>query len=224
MALIGVLRGTDDTNSTFTVDYATSDGSAINGADYIGVTNTLSFALGETAKQIAVPLLNNGIKQGTRRFALALSKPAGGAVLGTPATTAISISDNDPGVGFEAAGYTNSWNLSGEFSVTVLRGNDWFLGPFTVDYATSDVTATSGVDYQAVSGTLDFKENETVKSLVIPILRPRATGSGKSYRVILSNPTVVGLIQVSEILNGMDRAWRSLDVNSGVELNAGSRQ
>ena len=31
----------------------------------------------------------------------------------------------------------------------VLRGNDGALGPITVDYATSDLTATAGADYQA---------------------------------------------------------------------------
>ena len=51
-----------------------------------------------------------------------------------------------------------------------MRGNDGALGPITVDYATSDLTATAGEDYQAVSGTLEFQENETVKSLTVPIL------------------------------------------------------
>ncbi len=189
VALISIVRGTDDTNSTFTVAYSTSDRSATSGADYIGVTNTLSFGPGETVKRIAVPILNNGTKQGPRRFDLALSNPTGGAVLGTPAITSVFISDNDPGVGFEAAVLTNSWNSSAEFSVTILRGNDGFLGPITVDYATSDATAVNGVDYQAISGALEFKENETVKNLPIPILRPRANGSAKSFRVVLSNPT-----------------------------------
>ncbi len=50
-------------------------------------------------------------------------------------------------------------------------------------------TATAGQDYQAISGTLEFQENETVKSLTVPILRPPPTGATKSFRVTLSNPT-----------------------------------
>ncbi len=135
---------------------------------------------------VPVPILNDGIKEGLENFRLTLSNPTGGAVLGAPTTTTVNIRDNDPGVGFEAASYTNAWGQAADFAVTVLRGNDAALGPITVDYATSDLTATNGLDYQAVSGTLTFQENETVKSLTIPILRGR---SGKIFRVTLSNPT-----------------------------------
>jgi len=78
---------------------------------------------------------------------------------------------------------------AGEITLTVVRGNDGTLGPITVDYTTADVTATAGTDYQAVSGTLEFQENETVKSLSVPILRPTPTGATKSFRVTLTNPT-----------------------------------
>ena len=109
-------------------------------------------------------------------------------MLGSPTTTTVYIRDNDPGVGFELSLYTNAWGQAGDFAVTVLRGNDGALGPFTVDYATGDGTATAGQDYQAVSGTLTFPENETVGSLNIPILQPRAAGSPKTFQVTLSNP------------------------------------
>jgi hypothetical protein len=39
----------------------------------------------------------------------------------------------------------------------------------TVDYATSNLTAVAGQDYQAVLGTLTFDQNETVKTIIIPI-------------------------------------------------------
>jgi poly(3-hydroxybutyrate) depolymerase len=186
VALIGVLRGTDDTNSTVTVSLATADNSATSGLDYTGLTNTLSFAPGERRKVVPVPILNDGIKEGLENFTLILSNPTGGAVLGAPTTTTVYIRDNDPGVGFEAASYTNAWGQAADFAVTVLRGNDTALGPITVDYATSDLTAANGLDYQGGSGTLTFLENETVKNLPIPILRGR---SGKTFRVTLSNPT-----------------------------------
>jgi predicted esterase len=187
-ALIGVLRGTDDTNSAVTVDCATSDGSATNGLDYAGITNTLSLTPGERVKRVTVPILNNGIQQGARSLSLNLTNPTAGGVLSSLTTTTVSILDNDPGVRFELTRYTNAWGNAG-VTVTVLRGNDWALGPITVDYATSDLTARAGQDYQAVSGTLQFQENETVKSLTIPLLRARPTGGTKSFLVTLSNAT-----------------------------------
>jgi predicted esterase len=62
-------------------------------------------------------------------------------------------------------------------------------GPITVNYATSDLAATAGNDYLAVSNTLALQENETVKSLTVPILRPPPTGRTRNFRVTLTNPT-----------------------------------
>src|SRR5439155_23203660 len=101
MALVAVLRGTDETNSAVNVDYTTSDGSATNGVDYIGISSTLSFAPGETVKLVSIPILNNSLKQPDRNFRLTLSNPTGGAAFGFPTTATITILDNDPGVGFE---------------------------------------------------------------------------------------------------------------------------
>ena len=42
--------------------------------------------------------------------------------------------------------------------------------PVTVQYTTSDGTATAGVDYAAISGTLNFAPGQTVKNVVVPIL------------------------------------------------------
>ncbi|PYJ83093.1 MAG: hypothetical protein DME22_16630 [Verrucomicrobia bacterium] len=185
-ALITVLRGNDDTNSTVTVDVATADVTATNGLDYTGVTNTLSFAPGERFGLITVPILNDAIKEPTKNFRVTLSNPTGGAALGSRTTATVSIVDNDPGVGFELGSYS-VWENAGTIAVTVLRGNDVALGPITVDYATSNLTATAGQDYQAVSGTLAFNQNETVKAISIPILRDGSVLNNTSFAVTLSN-------------------------------------
>ena len=186
---IGVLRGTDNTNSTVTVDYATADGTATNGLDYTGITNTLSFAPGEKVKLVAVSILNDGVKeQPTKNYRVTLSNPNGGAVLGSRTTATVTIVDNDPGVGFEFSSYS-VWENAGNLTVTVLRGNDVALGPITVDYATSNLSATAGQDYQAGSGTLTFNENETIKSLTIPSLQARAVEGTKRFTVTLTNVT-----------------------------------
>ena len=189
VALINVLRGTDDTDSAITVNYATANSTAISGVDYLGITNTLTFAPGEKIKQVAIPIFNNGVKQAIRSFRLALSNPTGGAVLGSPTISTISILDNDPGVGFEQTRYTNSWGNAGGITVIVLRGNDSALGPITVDYTTANSSAVAGQDYQTISGTLQFQANETVKTLTVPLLQSRAAEGSKYFQLKLSNPT-----------------------------------
>ena len=74
-----------------TVNVATEDGTAKGGLDYIGISNTLSFAPGERVNLVGIPILNNGLKQPKRSFRLTLANPMGGAVLGTPTNTTVSI-------------------------------------------------------------------------------------------------------------------------------------
>jgi poly(3-hydroxybutyrate) depolymerase len=187
--LIRVLRGSDD-NFPATVDYATADGTATNGLDYTPSHGTLAFAPGEMVKLVPVPILNDGIKEPSKTFRVTLSNPAGGAGLGARTTITVSIQDNDPGLGFELSSYSVCEKAkAGEIMLTVVRGNDGALGRITVDYATADGSATAGKDYQSVSGTLEFQENETVKSLTVPILRAPPTGATKSLLVTLTNPT-----------------------------------
>lgn len=185
---IGVLRGTDDTNSTVAVDFATADGTASDGLNYSGTTNKLLFAPGEKVKLVTVPVLSDGVQQASKSFRVSLSTPTGGAVLGSPKTATVAILDSDPGIGFELASYS-VWENAGAITVTVLRGKGVALGPITVDYATSDLFAKAGQDYQAVSGTLAFEQNETVKTITIPILRNGLVTYNTRFGVILSNPT-----------------------------------
>lgn len=185
---IAVLRGSDDTSSAVTVDIYTTDASAISGSDYLGVTNTLSFAPGEVRKVVAVPLINDGIKEVSKTFRVYLDHPSSGMQLGSPAVITVTVIDNDPQLGFQQSSYTNEWE-STNVALTVLRGNDAALGVLTVDYATADLAAKAGTDYQAVSGTLRFEPNESVKTLLVPIIVSRPTAGGKSFRVTLSNPS-----------------------------------
>lgn len=63
-------------------------------------------------------------------------------------------------------------------------------GKVTVDYASSDGTATAGVDYTPVSGTLIWNEGETGgKNILIPIINDTAEESTETVKLVLSNPT-----------------------------------
>ena len=200
--LIGVLR---DENSAATVDFATTDVTATNELDYAATNGTLSFAPGEKLKRIAVPILNDGVKEAIKTFQVTLSGPMGGAVLGTRTNTTVSIRDNDAGVGFELTSQS-VWEKAGAVTLPVLRGNDGNLGPFTVDYATSDLTAKAGEDYQAVAGTLEFRENEVKASRSSS---PDAVAGAERFEILsqptggvtLGTPTAVTIVRTT-------RRWR----------------
>jgi hypothetical protein len=74
--------------------------------------------------------------------------------------------------------------------VTVVRGgNAQGVGPITVDYSTSDGTATAGSDYTAVSGTLSFPEGTFSRTITIPILDDQLIEGAEQFSIVLSNPT-----------------------------------
>ena len=59
-----------------TVDYATTDGTAAAGSDYTGVSGTLTFAAGEVAKTVSVPVLDDAVDEGSETMTLTLSNPS----------------------------------------------------------------------------------------------------------------------------------------------------
>ena len=188
VALMDVLRGTDDMSSTLTVEWSTADITAATGTDYTGTNRKLVFAAGDRMQQVAIPILNDGVREPNKSFRVTLSNPGQGAVLGSRSTATVTIVDNDPGVGFEAGSYSVSENV-GTLVVHVLRGTDVSLGAFEVSYATGNLTAAAGEDYEAVSGTLVFGANETIKAIGVPILRHGRVSNNITFRIFLSNPT-----------------------------------
>jgi hypothetical protein len=60
-----------------TAHYATADGTALHGRDYIATQGTVTFQPGVTAQAITVPIFGNGVARGSRSFSIALQSPAG---------------------------------------------------------------------------------------------------------------------------------------------------
>ncbi|GEM_PF-1649594 len=178
----------DDGDYPVTVDYATSDGAAVQGVDYVQITGTLTFAAGETVKPLQVPVVNNSFKQTSRAFRLSLSNPAGGAVLGTPQTATVTILDNDSGVQLEFVHYLIH-ETEGSVAIKVLRGKDVDLPAFSVQYATTNFTAIAGLDYTEVSGTLSFASGEVEKVLSVPVLYREEATPDLHLKLTLDNPS-----------------------------------
>jgi Calx-beta domain len=81
-----------DRTGTATVSYATADGSAKAGQDYTAKTGTVTFAPGETTKQIQIAISADTAKESDETFSVALSN-ASGAALAAPRTETVTIHD-----------------------------------------------------------------------------------------------------------------------------------
>ena len=83
-----------DTFTNGCADTVNNQGGAYARCDFATVVGTVNFAAGETQKTVTVPLIDDGHVEGPETFQLILSNPIGGG-LGVPATTTVTITDND---------------------------------------------------------------------------------------------------------------------------------
>lgn len=185
---------TSPTVAQATVDYATSDGTALAPGDYTAASGTLTFAAGEDSKTFQVPIIDDSLYELDETIHLTLSNPSINIGLGTPNDTAIlTIKDNDPmpEVMFSNTSYEVMEN-AGSATITVVLSNP--SGVISqVHYQTSDWTAIAGADYVATSGDLTFAPGETSKTFNVTILDNSLFGPQKSLNLILSNPSNVAL-------------------------------
>jgi hypothetical protein len=86
---------TGSTSSTFTVNYATSDGTAVAPGDYNAIlTTTLTFLAADTTKTFNVTINDDSLVEGNEAFNVTLSGASGGATISDPAGIG-TITDND---------------------------------------------------------------------------------------------------------------------------------
>ena len=91
------VKRTGGAASGVTVNYAVTGGTATDGGvDYtLGGSGTLTFGAGETTKTFTVQTVDDAIVEGPETVQLALSNATGGATLGTPNASVLTILDND---------------------------------------------------------------------------------------------------------------------------------
>ena len=165
------------------VDYATSDGTAVVGEDYEAASGTLTFAPGEKARTVSVPLSDDVEDEPAETFLLRLSmRNATGAVAVVVTGT---IVDNDDPPAFSVAGGAGAEGDAVEFSVTLAGSSSRSA---TVSYATSDGTAVAVDDYVAASGTLTFAPGESGRTVSVSLVDDDRDEPTETFAMTLSSP------------------------------------
>lgn len=198
------------------VQYATSNGSAVAGQDYTAASGTLSWGAGdESDRTFTVAIANDSTQEGGETFAITLSGATGGAAIDSQrGTTTVVILANDGGSGGNGGGDDDgdhdgdddddgnragtikfderdfvAVEESGKAVITVERSGGE-SGAVSIQYSTANGTATAGQDYTATSGTLSWAAgDESSKSFTIPLLNDSAAEGTETVLLTLSNPT-----------------------------------
>ena len=177
------------------VDYATSNGTATAGTDFTSESGTLSWADGDTAnKTITVRITNDTTDESDETFSVTLFNPSAGTTLTNSALTVTIVDDDAPGGG---GGSTLGFGStaaridegSGSIVLTALRDGE-AVGAVSVNYATSNGTATAGSDFAPATGTLHWADGDSSnKSISISVTDDGQNESDETLTLTLSNPS-----------------------------------
>ncbi|MCX6904852.1 MAG: hypothetical protein NTW03_15500 [Verrucomicrobia bacterium] len=135
------------TDHPVTVDYATSDGTAVAGTDYIGSTGTLTFAPGETNQSFTIPIIDNAVANPNRTINLALTNVTGGAILGGRRAAVLSIVDDETPPPSTVAGVFN-------FSAAAYRVTENEMASHSSPYGNPSLGDPIWTNYREVPGAL----------------------------------------------------------------------
>ena len=86
--------------------------------------------------------------------------------------------------------------------------------PLSVNYSTSNGTATAGIDYMAVSGTLVFTNGIGTNTFTVPIINNGLVTGNRTFTVSLSNPTPPG-----QLVSPSNQVVTIIDSNSGLSFS-----
>jgi len=142
--------------NTVTVNFATANGTATSGSgDYVFRSGSLSFPAGTTNLPLVVRVRGDTMYELDETFVVTLSAPAF-AVLGDAQGVCTILNDDSiPSVSVTDVTINegNSGTNSAVFRVSVSGQNGLAM---VINYATSNGTATAGLDYNPRSGALNF--------------------------------------------------------------------
>jgi hypothetical protein len=223
-APVNVLR-IGATNNPVQVNYATANGTAIDGVNYQSRSGTLPFAAGESLRSIQVPLIYDPLVTGPLYFTVLLSSNSPGTQIVAPATNTVVVLDADAGLSF-----TNSTasvlKSAGAALITVFTTNTAvepvivysngvpITTPLSVQYSTTNGTATAGIDYVGVSGTLVFTNGIGTNTITVPIINIGSVTGNRTFTVNLSNPTPPG-----QLVSPSSQVVTIIDSNSGLSFS-----
>ena len=207
---------TSRTESTVTVDYETVDVTATAESDYLSTSGTLTFAPGETAKSVAVTLLQDTVEEGDEVFTLRLDDAqnarlgaSGDGTIRDGGATALRIAD---ATAAEASGAL-------EFVVTASGAA---AREMRVAYATRDGTATAGQDYTETQGTLVFAVGEVTKTIRVPVAMDSLDDEGfETLTVVLSGAVNATLADPEATGTISDTALPRLSVSDAAAVEEG---
>jgi large repetitive protein len=175
-----------------TVDYTTSNNTAVAASDYVATSGTLTFDPGVTQQTVDVTVNGDTTLESDETFFLDLANATDATITDGHAIGTILNDDGTPDV--VVADATKVEGNTGTSPMTfVLTLSHPTAGVVSVDYATSDLLATAGSDYDAASGTVTFQPGIDTATVNVPVKGDVAYEDAETFAFTLSNASGVAI-------------------------------
>src|SRR5204863_235523 len=127
---------------TVIVSFATLDGTAVAGSNYLATNGMVTFTPGTTNQTIVVTVLGDALSEASETFTVNLSSPTNATIADGQGVG--MINNDDAAVTEGDSGITNA-----VFTVSLSAVSGL---PVTVNFATTDGGALAGIDYMETNG------------------------------------------------------------------------
>ena len=178
----------DASAQTVSVNYATSNGSAVAPNDYTASIGTLNFLPGVISQPISVTISGDLIFEPDETFTTTLSLPVNATIATGTATGTIRNDDAQPTISLNDRQLIEGNAGSAPMVFTVSLANP-SSEPVTVEFASSDGSASALDDYQPSGGTLTFAPLQTTRTLTVTINGDTFIEPDETFTITLSLPT-----------------------------------
>nr|XP_056707569.1 sodium/calcium exchanger 3 isoform X2 [Euleptes europaea] len=202
--LLTIVRKGGDMSKTIYVDYKTEDGSANAGADYEFTEGTVVLKSGETQKEFSIGIIDDDIFEEDEHFFVRLSNlrvvemdeppdlnnlPYPKAILASPYVATVTILDDDhAGIFTFECDVIHVSESIGVMEVKVLRTSG-ARGTVIVPFRTVEGAAKGGgEDFEDAYGELEFKNDETVKTIRVKIVDEEEYERQENFFIALGEP------------------------------------
>ncbi len=175
-------------NEAVTVRYATLDGTATAGEDYVADTGTLTIPAGASEERIEISILNDLQVEEVEVFTVSFMDPMGADISRGVAT--VTITDDDLPVLFIDDVVVVEDDARAEFTASL---NVASIRAVTVQYASFDGTATAVEDYHPASGELVIAPGQLSGQVEVIVIDDALVEDDETFTLVLSSPTGAAL-------------------------------
>ncbi|MEM7030039.1 MAG: Calx-beta domain-containing protein [Chloroflexota bacterium] len=169
------------------VDFQIGNGSATPVDDFTPIDGTIVFTPDQTSQTFSVTIVDDYTVEDAETFELRLANPQNGA-LGSQILQLVTINDNDvPLFNISPLLVDTVAESGGSLDLTIIMDKPSFQTT-QVGYELGNGTATPGVDFAPISGSVEFMPGNTSQTLTIDIIADGVVESSETFYITLVSP------------------------------------